>query len=189
MRLKHLRASQMSEEQWQFLEGEFLTLTVDAAIGHGTPTYVPNPTPEQRIALGRALRNGLRRLVPRYSGVVDEQEHVQNIKALASDVASHCAPFLVGGRLRFGRAQKALNLYLKYLWCAGRIPVPPHCPFDTIVIERLWARLPPEYRTASWTAVEDDAPYLAWVSAASKVAGPETLADWELRVWTARASR
>ena len=180
----------MSEDQWRFLESEFLTLTVDAAIGRGTPTYVPNPTPEQRVALGRALRNGLRRLAPRYSATVDEREHVQNVKALASDVASHCAPFLDGGRLRFGRAQKALNLYLKYLWCAGRIPAPPHCPFDSIVIETLWAGLPHEYRTKPWTAVEDDAPYLAWVSAARKMAGADTLAEWELRVCTAaRASR
>jgi hypothetical protein len=38
---------------------------------------------------------------------------------------------------RVGTAQKALNLYLKYLWCLGEIKTPPHCPFDRGIIQML----------------------------------------------------
>lgn len=38
---------------------------------------------------------------------------------------------------RIGSAQKALNLYRKYLWCLGYIPFPPHCPFDATIIDQL----------------------------------------------------
>ncbi|SDJ63273.1 hypothetical protein SAMN05216338_105731 [Bradyrhizobium sp. Rc2d] len=32
-------------------------------------------------------------------------------------------------------AQKVLNLLLKYYWCLARIPEPPYCPIDRIIIE------------------------------------------------------
>ena len=44
---------------------------------------------------------------------------------------------LNGGKLFFGVAQKALNIYLKYLWCSNFDVRPPHCPFDYDIISRL----------------------------------------------------
>ncbi len=44
---------------------------------------------------------------------------------------------LFGNGFRVGIAQKALNLYLKYLWCLGKITEPPHCPFDSIIISEI----------------------------------------------------
>ena len=38
-------------------------------------------------------------------------------------------------KIPIGIAQKAVNLYLKYMWCFGWIPEPPHCRIDRTVLE------------------------------------------------------
>jgi len=40
---------------------------------------------------------------------------------------------LKGGVLRFGNAQKIINLYLKSMWIAEWLDVPPHFPVDRII--------------------------------------------------------
>ena len=39
--------------------------------------------------------------------------------------------YLSGGHLRYGTSQKALNLYLKFLWRPGKATTPP---FDRVVL-------------------------------------------------------
>jgi hypothetical protein len=50
--------------------------------------------------------------------------------------------------MRIGLAQKALNLYLKYLWCLGEIHEPPHCPLDSIVLGQV-----PGCKDVRWTLI------------------------------------
>jgi hypothetical protein len=93
------------------------------------------------------------------------------------------APFLNGGTLFFGVAQKALNLYLKYLWCWDPNFIPPHCPFDDKIIKALGA-LPVGVDT-KWTTSNSVPSYRAWVAAARTIAGTnQSLAEWELEVWS-----
>lgn len=82
-------------------------------------------------------------------------------------------------RFRIGVAQKALNLYLKYLWCLDRIPVPPHCPFDSTVLRELELEF-------SWTRSSKIEDYKSWVEHAKVAAGTKTLAEWELQLWNRR---
>ena len=102
--------------------------------------------------------------------------------------------FLNGDHLRLGVAQKALNLYLKYLWCEHRIPTPPHCPFDSNILDKLTLPTGCERR---WTQADKVEHYREWVLAAKKQAEKEaqkeskkevSLADWELRAWNAARS-
>lgn len=58
----------------------------------------------------------------------------QNLCSAAS-LSSEYVSVLADGRMKIGHAQKALNLYLKYMWCAGWVREPPHCPFDRIVLQ------------------------------------------------------
>jgi hypothetical protein len=83
---------------------------------------------------------------------------------------------LAGGKFRIGTAQKALNLYLKYLWCLGKIRMPPHCPFDAQIIKKI-----PKSPCQSWTKLKDEEEYLKLVAAANDTANPLSLAVWELR--------
>ena len=40
-------------------------------------------------------------------------------------------------KLKFGNAQKFVNLYLKGMWVAGYLKTPPHFPVDRIMINKL----------------------------------------------------
>jgi hypothetical protein len=175
------RAQATIEPKWQFLEDVFVSNSIRDSLTtrRGRRVYLPKPIDEQRSNLRKVLAVELRRIAAAYSGTVTEEEHVQNISELASRVSDNCKLFLNEGCFCFGIAQKALNSYLKYLWCANRLPMPPHCPFDNIVIEHLKLPLGCERQ---WTRA-DEAAYRKWVSAAKAAAGPESLAEWELRVW------
>jgi hypothetical protein len=113
-----------------------------------------------------------------YREHVSESQHLENIAGLANRISANCHDVLIGGHLRIGTAQKALNLYLKYLWCLGRIPEPPHCPLDRTVI----SKLPPQ-RQVPWTQIDDIAVYQSIVQAAKEQAGSCSLAEWELGVY------
>ena len=86
------------------------------------------------------------------------------------------------GRFRIGRAQKALNLYLKYLWAFGWIPPPPHCPFDSVVLRELSL---PKKHDIPWTKMDDVDVYRAWIEAAKRKAKTcgLCLPRWEVKTW------
>lgn len=60
--------------------------------------------------------------------------HPANIRSITREQGGSCHEGFRHGRFRIGLAQKALNLYLKYLWCADLAARPPHCPVDAIIL-------------------------------------------------------
>ena len=166
-----------------FLESEFLSLTVNAALQR-SGTYLPG-TPEQaRTQFREDVKGGLLALLPRYVNGVAEADHVSTIERFCEDLSRAHGAILRGARLRVGVAQKAVNLFLKYAWCAGWIAEPPHCPFDRILIDLL----PPSQRLA-WTRLDSVHEYLLLVANAKRVAGSESLARWELRAYRDATAR
>jgi hypothetical protein len=167
------------QQRWDFLESEFLTSSINAALQHSS-TYATKKETERGI-VRRELRLGLCKLARKYVNQVNEKNHLRNIQRLINRVEKSCAPFLKNSHLRFGVAQKALNLYLKYLWCEGEVKAPPHCPFDYSIIQQLGFR-------DKWTRVKDKAIYLKWVRKGEKARDAEnyeSLAEWELHAWSA----
>ena len=134
-----------------------------------------------------AFRRGLRRLLDstasRYSEPLSESAHEQHIARIADALSAAHGDALRADRFRIGPAQKALNLHLKYLWCAGWIPEPPHCPLDRVIIELL----PYRVRT-NWTDLDDLDSYRRLIAAAREVAQPDSLARWELRAYAGSAA-
>ena len=174
----------LKQEKQAFLEHEFQTFSINAALQHSS-TYTTEKE-KDRKKVRDALRLALRELAARYKlGGVSPRKHVENIEELATSVKQNCASFLKEAHLRFGVAQKALNLYLKYLWCAGLIPTPPHCPFDATVIKR--KRLL-DFPADNWTEVDDKTTYEKWARKAEEkrtLAKDESISRWELREWNA----
>jgi len=168
----------MNAEQEHFLKEEFLTLSINGALGRSN-TYLESASEKDRINFRTDLRLELREISAKYTTTVAEQTHVSNIQGLANGLTSKYRSLLVGGRFRIGIAQKALNLYLKYLWCLGLIPLPPHCPFDKRIIDQL-----PECADLNWTLINTIDDYMKLVKAATKRAAPKSLSEWELRAWT-----
>ena len=140
--------------------------------------YEPNAPEELRARFRGGLRKALTQTARAYSGIVTEEAHLLGIGTLSRDITEAHGAALRGGRFRIGPAQKALNLFLKYLWCGGEIPSPPHCPFDAVVIARL-----PSSMYMPWTQIDSIEAYVQLVCAARVAAGNMSLADWELRLY------
>lgn len=161
----------------QFLRDEFFGLTFGATLQRND-TYSATATPAERSRFRADLQRRLDDYAARYTEPVEDAQHVANIVRLADELSTAHARLLSAGRFRIGSAQKALNLYLKYLWCAGLISRPPHCPFDRRIIERL-----PQSVRCSWTKLDDVRRYARLVQAARQLAGEASLAEWELSMY------
>jgi hypothetical protein len=107
---------------------------------------------------------------------MSDSEHCKIIGGIADRLSAKFAHLLNGERLRFGTSQKALNLYLKYFWHFGEVSVPPHCPFDSIVLGELkiWD---------AWTKSDDAEAYMRWVNTARREAGTISISEWECAAW------
>jgi len=142
-------------------------------------------THPDRDTLRDALQGKLRSLGTQYVASVSDTGHCHNIARLADELSQEFAEsgILRNNRFRIGIAQKALNLYLKYLWCLGDIPPPPHCPLDRRIIDKLG--LPPghpgEY---DWTKLDDLDKYKFLIEKCREKASPASIPEWELRAWS-----
>jgi len=174
--------SQREALKWDFLNIVFLSNAINAALGHNK-TYVPTATDEDTETLRRELSSAMVEFAENYKVPVEPADHRANLTALEEQVTKKCGSFLVGGKvrkeghLRRGTAQKAFNLYLKFLWCVGRIPTPPDCTIDSNVI----GRLPKQFRDIKWTQIDSDGEYGTIIEEVRKIAGQESLPEWELR--------
>jgi hypothetical protein len=167
----------MDSDQEQFLKDELFSLTLMATVQRAN-VYAAASAEKDRKAFQAALRSRLEGLAKTYRETVLEETHIQNVLGLSSHLSSSHARVLRDGRFRIGPAQKALNLYLKYLWCLGMIPAPPHCPFDFRVISKLST-----YTGPSWTALDTEGEYRVLIEAARATAQGMSLATWELQTY------
>lgn len=163
-------------DDWKrlFLDHEALTLSVNGAIQRAS--VYSEATEQQRKEFRDCLRDSLDAYAQDYRGAVGEHSHIANILSLAADMERNHKGILSERRFRFGPAQKALNLYLKYLWCLGDIPEPPHCPFDLKIITHLGSSI-------RWTKMTTIGQYKQLVEKARSRAGKKSLARWELEVF------
>lgn len=167
----------MDPQKEKFLRNEFLTMSILGALGR-SKTFSESATEEAKNRFRNTLREKLDEVSKRYESSVTEKEHLANIKNLSDDLTlgfSHC---LRNGRFRIGIAQKALNLYLKYLWCVNLVTLPPHCPFDSIVISYI-----PECSNLNWTSIDTIEDYQQLVNALRRRADGKPIAEWELEIW------
>jgi hypothetical protein len=167
----------MDAHQEQFLRDEIFSLTLMATVGRAN-VYTPGLSERERKTFQSTLRSQLEEIVKEYATEVSENAHIQNILRLSTYLTTTHANVMQGGRFRIGTAQKALNLYLKYVWCLGKIPAPPHCPFDFQIIARL-----PAYTGPNWTVLDSENDYRTLVTAAKARTQGVSLAVWELQTY------
>lgn len=161
-------------ERLAFLRYEVMSASVIAAFGRNK-IYAPGTEPAHKDTLRRDLRKRLHELSTVYRSPISDGTHFDNIEDLSTDLSGRAC--LIGKTFRLGSAQKALNLYLKYLWCLGEIPEPPHCPCDGRVIGALGVT------GIVWTKLNHKAEYQTLVEAARTRATRKglSIATWELR--------
>src|SRR5258706_7444690 len=158
----------------------------DVAFGIALPgtaqrgkVYRRESSADERKNFRSALRLALENLAQQYDAPVTDDRHVSNIDDLARTLSNQHPEAFNASRFRIGSAQKALNLYLKMLWCFDCIPTPPHCPFDRVVLSRL-----PGCESVKWTQLDSLPEYERIVRCARSVSNGVSLADWELHLYT-----
>lgn len=155
-----------------------LTNSVNAALLRGF-VYSKRSPLEAREAFKEDWKNALRKAVGTRKKI-SEDLLLKNIEKIAAAMSRKHGRILVKKKMRVGTSQKALNLYLKYLWCLGKISEPPHCPLDARILAK--ARL----YDAKWTHLDSIAKYKQWIKGCGKAVertGAGSLAEWELRAW------
>jgi hypothetical protein len=140
---------------------------------------------KQKNCLRETLAECLRNFGLTYAQSVTDEVHYRNIVNLANTMTEKFRDtgILRCRRFRIGIAQKALNLYLKYLWCLGDIPTPPHCPLDRRIIDMLDLK-GKDRKDYDWTKLDDIKKYKELIEKCRNVAGDISLAEWELKEWT-----
>lgn len=113
----------MESLKQSYLRIEFLSLTVNGALGRSN-TYSESATDAEKSKFRDSLCMELLKCEKLYLKRVSEADHLKSIIDLSTTLSQRFSPCLKGGCFRIGIAQKALNLYLKYLWCIGIIEEP-----------------------------------------------------------------
>lgn len=173
-----------STAQRKFLDAEVFSMTLAATVQR-SKLYTPGLSEKDREPFQASLRAALELAAEKYTNNVPEAQHVNNITDLATLLSHKHPTLLTAGRMKFGHAQKALNLYLKYLWCLGKLPIPPHCPIDSIILKKI-----PKFTQERWTQLDSHERYEC-IIAAAKVKAKEkglSLAAWELDEYNAKTS-
>jgi len=162
-----------------FVNGTINQVTMAAALRRSN-TYEKNATDKQRKKFREGLCLQLEKLAKNYKSTVSVEDHLQNIKLLQEFSKSYHSSILIGGKIKLGVAQKALNLYLKLQWSQGKVKKPPHCPLDAVIINKLPSK--PDY---TWTEMTSLTQYKSLMEKVKKMADADgkSIAEWELVVY------
>lgn len=181
--------------KWEFIQHEVITLSIHGAFQRAK-VYVSEASDDSaRESLRKRLAILLRDLGSQYTDSVGGEQHKINIKKIADDLTAEFEGrnLLYENRFRIGIAQKALNLYLKYLWCMGKAERPPHCPFDAGIIDKLKPQLTKlQKNNLQWTKLDSLEDYQTLVDAGLmkiKTTQYSSLSDWELDQWNPESNR
>jgi hypothetical protein len=177
--------SDLGKRKNEFLIGQAIANAISAAFQHAG-VYVKGlkDNDERKVALRMKLADELRLLSKNYVKTVIDDAHCKNIVKLADTLTCEFKGLgiLRNNRFRIGIAQKALNLYLKYLWCFGDIVTPPHCPIDRRIIGIL-GLTSKERGKYDWTKLDDIEKYKILIEKCRSQAEKTPVAEWELNKW------
>ena len=164
-------------EQFQFINEQILASSIEAAFQHAK-IYRDDitVTDKEKLAFRCKLQEHLEAISQGYKDKpITEEQHIDNLTKLKENLTTEFNNILFGNGFRIGIAQKALNLYLKYLWCLGKITEPPHCPLNSIIISEIKCNI-------KWTEMDSIEEYKRLVEGAKQVANKEVVVVGKLGV-------
>lgn len=148
----------MENEKIVFLKNQFWNATIGAAFQRAK-LYVDNSSEKQKKAFRQDLKVEVESIAELYKKrTISDSEHIINIEKLVK-FSSKYKSILNDDKLKFGVAQKVLNLYLKYLWCHNYIKEPPHFPLDRTIQVKFKLKT-----IVSWTKIDNSQDYLKIIS-------------------------
>lgn len=162
----------IQQEKENFLKWQFSKLTISASFSRAN-IYIKDAPEFRRKAFKKTLFYAINAIADDLQNIKNESNFLSRIRTVIHQ-SNNYDDILEGGKLRFGIAQKVVNLYLKYLWCAGLIEgIPLHFPLHRLIQKGTRDII-------SWTQLteEDDDKYLAKLN---ELCPGEDKAEWELR--------
>ena len=169
--MQNIRSNQQA-----FLIDEIWLLTFGGAFQH-TGIYKPNTIEKERTYFRTMLRGYIENifLIQYKMQVTNDAAHLENIQ----DICKFTEVFteVLKAPINIGVSQKLFNLALKYYWCLGIIPEPPHCPVDRIIQQRLY-----KYPLVNWTQLTCSDTYMQIIQdiRTKAKADKQSIAQWEL---------
>ncbi|MEM8739596.1 MAG: hypothetical protein AAGG38_14130 [Planctomycetota bacterium] len=164
-----------------FITSELWILSWNASVQRAR-LFDDQATEQSRRAFRkRVIRYLETTVLPRYGNTVSDAEHCGVISRVVEECSKSDESHVLGpDGYRIGIAQKLVNLQLKYLWCLGSIPEPPHCPVDRLILEKTRLR-----GTIAWTQICSIEVYKQAISALRECADAAkmSLANWELNTY------
>ena len=176
----NVRPLKMTPQQLTFLEYEFTTSSLLAAFATRRkthPVYAASATGMQKDEVKQWVRKHLLGLGEKYKYQnLSEGEHVAEIRRIKAEVSKRFPTALHEGKLRFGVAQKLVNLYVKYLCTVGAANSAHHCPLDGIVnkVAKLGYQ---------WNTSDSELEYIEAISKLKSYAGGTSLPQWEIHAF------
>ena len=166
-----------------FIKNEFWNLTIGGAFQRAN-VYKDSVNVKAKDIFKSALFTFIDSKSNDYFSPVTDEVHLINIFSVANFSREYAA-ILKNEELNFGISQKLLNLYLKYLWCLDKLPIPPpHFPVDRIIQQKL------KYKGLyPWTKMHDEIEYLKIINFAKLFAiekGFKSIAELELNYFSRR---
>ena len=119
-------------------------------------------TENKRYEFRESVKFEVESLSEQYSKSITKEKYINNIEKLSNSISKKHGNCLVGKRFRIGSAQKALNLYLKYLWRLDRIDEPPLFTLDGTMLNYIqkhldikiqWSKK--ELKKRQWTKLDN----------------------------------
>jgi len=165
-----------NNKQQAFLIEEIWLLTFGGAFQH-SGIYRPTTTEKQRTHFRAMLRGYIEHtvLVKYKSQIIDSATHLEAIQ----NICNYTKVFTdeLKAPINIGISQKLLNLVLKYYWCLGLLPEPPHCPVDRIIQQKIYKQ-----PKVNWTQLNSTDIYMQIINDIKDLAKRDDLsiAQWEL---------
>ncbi|MBU2920688.1 hypothetical protein KO504_05005 [Winogradskyella psychrotolerans] len=165
-----------TEQQQAFLIEEIWLLTFGGAFQH-TGIYKPKTKEIDRTRFRNKLRGYVENtILSQYkTSITEDTIHLENIQAIGQ--FTEVFTEVLKAPINIGVSQKLLNLALKYYWCLGIIPEPPHCPVDRIIQQRLYKQ-----PLVNWTQLNCADTYMQIIHEIRSKAkdSQQSIAQWEL---------
>jgi len=169
------------DKKEKFLESEIWLLTFSGGLGR-SGVYRNNTSKTQKSNFRCKIRQAITSLVAQdYSKAVSYETHFDELLKQKKRIDQRFSRILSNGEINIGIVQKIINLYLKYKWCLGQIPSPPHCPLDRIIIGKLGIK-----PIVAWTKISDIDEYRRLMDIVKEKAGTQPIAKWELQAFYRR---
>lgn len=175
-------------EQHRFIDDEILQSVFRASLSRGknAPIYKQGVSDSQKREFRDFIKQELRTLAAEYRAAISQDEHVENVTRLQKRLNERGTALLHAhgtdaAHITFGRAQKLLNLYLKFCWCLGWTNEPPQCPLDSLILAELRCNSP------CWTSARfQKENYVDAMRICAVRAGNGSIAQWELDTFNRR---